>query len=112
MNRAISLLVGILILGGCHKSFEPENSTCRKVSNDLVMLELESEKKFSHSKRRDYQQLKAIAEDCRKQTSLSERDYAKYISLLNEAENLSHEADNIIRHGEEIHSQRIESYDN
>ena len=111
MNRAISLLVGVLILGGCHKSFEPEDSTCRTVENDLVMLELESKKSFSNSKRRDFRKLKAIAEDCRKQTSLSERDYDKYIELLNEVESLSHSADDIIRHGEVIHSQRIPSND-
>jgi len=111
MQRKIVLLVGVLILEGCSKSFQPKNSTCNRVQHDLVTLQLEGNDRLTQYSNRDLRKLRNIAEYCRKQTSLSEKDYAKYIQLLDEIEGLNKDADRIIKRGEIIHSQRIEAYD-
>lgn len=105
--KITGLLVGMLIFGGCTPpSFQPKNSTCDEVQQDLALMELEGIDKFSYQKR-DYYRLKRIADDCRKETSLSQQDYKKYMYLLNQIKNLDNNADHIIDSGNKIHSQRI-----
>ena len=104
--KIIGLLVGILIFVGCTPSFQPKNSTCDRVHQDLAVMEVGGVDEFSYQKR-DYYRLKSIADDCRKQTSLSEKDYEKYIHLLRQIKNLDNDANHIIDSGNKIHSQRI-----
>ena len=111
MQSKIVLMIGVLILSGCSKTFQPDNSTCMKVQHDLVTLELEGNTRLSQYSNGDIRKLRGIAKYCRKQTSLSERDYAKYMQLLDEIESLNKDADSIINRGEKIHSQRIKAYD-
>ena len=111
MQQKLILLIGILILGGCSKSFEIEKSTCDEVHRNLASMELSGVENYSYSSRGELYKWRREAEDCRKQTSLSQRDYEKYMKLLNQIQSLDKEADELIEEGKIIHSQRIEKYD-
>ena len=111
MQQTLIVLTTILVLGGCTPSFEPKNSTCSEVHQQLSVMELSGAENYSYASSGELYKWKKEAEDCRKQTALSERDYAKYMKLLNEIQSLNKEADDLIEEGKKIHSQRIEKYD-
>ena len=104
-KKVIYLTMVILILSGCnHRGFQPKNSTCDKVQQDLSLMEISggSSAKYSTS---DIHRLKVIVDDCRVANSLSQKDYIKYKELLNEISELNSEADDILNTN--IHDQRI-----
>ena len=111
MQQKLILLIGILILGGCTPTFEPKNSTCSEVHQQLSVMELSGVENYSDTSSEELYRWKKEAEDCRKQTALSQRDYEKYMKLLNQIQSLDNEADELIKKGKIIHSQRIEKYD-
>ena len=104
-KKVIYLTMVILILSGCnHRGFQPKNSTCDKVQQDLSLMELSGGSSARYSSR-DISRLKGIVDDCRVANSLSQKDYDKYKELLNEINELNSEADNILKTN--IHDVRI-----
>ena len=112
MGTILIVLIGILILGGSlHKNFQPKDSTCKKNYKKFKKLYFKDKNYLSKYSREELIELRDIANDCKKDASLSTKDYAKYIELLNSTKILNKEADKIIKRGKQIHSQRIRVYD-
>ena len=98
----VVLVTGIVIFGGCSKSFQPKNSTCDRIGQDLAMVKLSGDTKYSRS---ELVRLENILADCDVANSLSKADYKKYKELLNEINQLNSDADHILN--TKIHDTRI-----
>lgn len=101
--KNVVLVMGVLIFGGCSKSFQPKNSTCDRVHQELSMLEISGD--TSGYTPRELRRLENILADCEVANSLSEADYKKYKEILDDVNELDSEADKILN--TTIHDTRI-----